>query len=94
MVKTYSGHSLVSDVTPWWWAARWAERQSNDAVRRAIMVVASMRDDVEEIAIARSGVRVQFVVGDGDVEEVQGKADALRVFLDEMVRAPILAVAN
>jgi hypothetical protein len=95
MIKSYSGHSLVSDVTPWWWTGRWDRRRhGDDAVRRALTVISSLRDDVESVNIARDSVRVQFAVGDDDATRVQDKADALRTFLDDIVRTPVLAVAN
>jgi hypothetical protein len=93
MSNSYSGHSLVSNVTPWWWARHWDNRLPE--IKQALGVITSLSAvEVESVSISRSGVSVTLAVADEtDITKIQKEADELRWFLDEMVRPPSVVAA-
>ena len=87
-----SNTSLLSNVTPYWWNRHWRGRDGGDdesrsLVRRALQAIMTM-NDVETVNAGAVGIEVRFAVGVAqNPAELQDRADALRVFLDEMVPA-------
>ena len=83
MSKNYSGHSLVSDVTPWWWSSHWGTAK----LRRAVMaLLATKKFDIDRIDISRETLQVKLALGaDEDANHTQDRVDALKSVLDEMV---------
>jgi hypothetical protein len=85
MSKQYSGHSLISDVTPWWWSSRWGQGE----IRRAVLaLLATRKFDISHVEISREGLQVKLALGEQeDVNRTQDRVNALKAALDEMVAA-------
>jgi hypothetical protein len=81
--KQHSGHSLVSDVTPWWWASHWGE----DEMKRAVSaLLATTRLDISRIDISREGIQLKLALGaQEDLNRTQQRVDDLKDALDDMV---------
>lgn len=80
-----SKHSLVSDVTPWWWKAQWGR---NEIKRAVLALLTTHKFAIDRIEISREALQVKFSLGENeDVNRTQERADALKDALDEMVTA-------
>lgn len=92
-MSRYSGHSLVSDVTPWWWSGHWDERRPE--IGLALRTIATLSvNEVEQIEVTREHVRVTFAVRDqDDPASVKAYAEDLKWFLDDLVRPLVRASA-
>jgi len=85
MSKQYSGHSLVSDVTPWWWSSRWGQ---NEIKRAVLALLATEKFDISRVEISREGLQVKLALGTReDANRTQERIDALKAALDDMVTA-------
>jgi len=83
MSKKYSGHSLVSDITPWWWSSHWDDAAMKLAVNE---VLTTTTLDISRIDISREGLQLKLALGEQeDVNRTQDLVDALKDALDEMV---------
>ena len=83
--KQNSGHSLVSDVTPWWWSSRWERGE----VRRAVLALLTTKKfDIDRIDISRESLQVKLALGaNEDANRTQDRVNALKAALDDMVAA-------
>jgi hypothetical protein len=83
--KTASGHSLVSDVTPWWWSSHWGQNE----IRRAVLaLLATKKFAIDRIDISRDSLQVKFALGEQeDLNRTQERVNALKAALDDMVAA-------
>jgi hypothetical protein len=83
MSNKHSAHSLLSDVTPWWWTAHWGQ---NEVQRAVNALLTTKRFSIDRIEISREQLQVKFALGDAeDANRTQERVDALKDVLDEMV---------
>lgn len=84
MNNAHSVHSLVSNVTPWWWTTT----QGTQAVKKRAVnaLLTTKKFDIARIEITREQLQVALALSDQeDLNRTSERVDALRAVLDEMV---------
>jgi len=83
MINTTTTHSLVSDITPWWWSTRWGQKEIKNAV---LALLTTKKFDIAQIDITRDNLQVKFSLAEQeDANRTQERVDALKAALDDMV---------
>jgi hypothetical protein len=76
-------HSLISDITPWWWSTHWGQKQITQAV---FALLTTKKFDIAQIKITREQLQVRFALAEQeDANRTQERVDALKMALDDMV---------
>jgi len=83
MINTTTTHSLVSDITPWWWSTHWGQKEIKNAV---LALLTTKKFDIAQIEITRENLQVKFALAEQeDANRTQERVDALKAALDDMV---------
>lgn len=85
MSNQHSSHSLVSDVTPWWWNSHWGQE---DIKRAVLALLTTKKFAIERIEVSRESLQVKLALGGNeDINRTQERVERLKDALNEMVAA-------